>query len=222
MSNVQESKNISVIIVDDHAVVREGLMAFFGNTEDVSVTTIASTAQEAVLAASEHTPDVILLDLLLPDQPAVQTIEKIKAVSPETKVVVLTSHEGNEYIAEVLKAGALSYVLKDINPGDLIAVVRKAAAGESILNARLAQSLEADFASGRRSLHDSLTEREREVLHCIARGMTNGEMTEHLHISGTTVKTHVSSILGKLYISDRTKLAVYAWENGLIGKSNSF
>lgn len=221
MRNLQGPKNISVIIVDDHAVVREGLMAFFGNTKDIRVIATASTAREAVLVASEHMPEVILLDLLLPDQPAVQTIEKIKTVSPETNVVVLTSHEGNEYIAEVLKAGALSYVLKDINPEDLIAVVRKAAAGESILNARLAQSLVDDFPSENRSLHDSLTEREREVLHCIAKGMTNGEMTEHLHISSTTVKSHVSSILGKLYISDRTKLAVYAWENGLIGKSKN-
>ncbi len=216
---MNDQDTITVVITDDHAIVRKGLLAFFATTQDIRIVATAATGQEAVAAAKTHTPQVMLLDMFLPDQPAVQTIEQIKAVSPNSQIVILTSHEGNEYIADILKAGALSYILKDISPEDLINVVKQAASGKSILNARLAQEFMKDLNSESSDLYNSLTERERGVLHLIAKGMTNGEIADSLCISETTVKSHVSNILGKLYLADRTKVAVYAWENGLIRRS---
>lgn len=215
---MQDKTDITLLIVDDHAVVRKGLVAFFAITDDIRIVATAASGQEAVTKAKEHAPFVILLDLFLPDQPAVRTIGQIKAVSPKSQIIILTSHEGDEHIAETLKAGALSYALKDISPEDLIVAVRKAAIGESILDARLACEFMGNFDSESAVLHDNLTERERDILHLIAKGMTNGEIASHLCISETTVKSHVSNILGKLYLADRTKVAVYAWEKGLIGK----
>lgn len=207
---------ISVVIADDHAVVRKGLTAFFESAGDIQVRAAASTAAEAVAAAERVRPDVVLLDLLLPDQGAAETVGQIRAVSPESRIVILTSHVGGEFVADVLRAGALSYILKDIDPDDLIAAIRKAAANEAIISERLAQMLVDGFGEESLELHDRLTEREREVLKLIARGLTNGEIAATLFISETTVKSHVSSILSKLYLTDRTKLAVYAWEKGLM------
>lgn len=207
---------ISVVIADDHAVVRKGLAAFFESASDIQVRAVASTAAEAIAAVGRVCPDVVLLDLFLPDQGAVATIEQIRTVSPESHIVILTSHEGGEFVADVLRAGALSYILKDINPDDLIAAIRKAATGEGIMSERLAQVLVDEFGEESRELYARLTEREREVLKLIAKGLTNGEIAAAIFISETTVKSHVSSILSKLYLTDRTKLAVYAWEKGLM------
>lgn len=207
---------ISVLIADDHAVVLKGLTAFFETAADLHVAATASTAAEAVSAAGSVRPDVVLLDLLLPDQDAVTTVNQIRKASPKSRIIILTSHEGNEYISDVLEAGALSYILKDINPDDLIDAIRKTAQNQKVLNERLAQFLVDDFKGESRELHDRLTDREREVLLQIAKGMTNGEIAAKLFISETTVKSHVSSILSKLYLTDRTKLAVYAWEKGLV------
>ena len=218
MQDLQDEAAISLLIVDDHAVVRKGLVAFFAITDDIRIIATAASGQEAVAKAKEHKPRVILLDLFLPDQPAVQTIEQIKMVSPKSQIVILTSHEGDEHVAGTLKAGALSYALKDISPEDLIIVIRKASMGESILDARLAREFVDDFDAKNAVLHDSLTERERDILNLIAKGMTNSEIAGRLFISETTVKSHVSNILGKLYLADRTKVAVYAWEKGLVGK----
>lgn len=210
------NNKIKVMIADDHAVVRKGLQTYFSITPDIDVVAIASNSTEAVKAAREYQPQVILLDLLMPEQSAVKTIEQIKAVNDHAQIVILTSHEGNEYIAEVLKAGALSYILKDIEPDELVATIRKAALGESILNARLAQTLVDECKSSSKALHDSLTERERQIVQFIAQGMTNNEIAELLFISEKTVKSHVSNILSKLYLADRTKVAVFAWKEGLI------
>lgn len=218
MSGQSGGEGITVVIADDHAVVRKGLLAFFDTTGDIRVLATAATAAEAVVAARDHRPRVVLLDLLMPDQAAVDTIRQIKAASPNSQVVILTSHEGGDYIADVLAAGALSYVLKDISPDDLITAVRKAARGQSILNTRLARFLVDGFHGENDDLYARLTEREREVLQLIAKGLTNAEIAERLYISETTVKSHVSNILSKLYLTDRTKLAVYAWENGLMKK----
>lgn len=213
---IQEGEVVTLVLADDHAVVRKGLLAFFETTGDIRVVATATNGAEAVEAVQKHEPMVVLLDLLMPDQDAVTTIGRMRETSPDSRVIILTSHEGDEYVADVLRAGALSYVLKDVGPDELIAVVRKAAKGQGILNDRLAKSLLDASKKENRQLHDRLTSREKEVLRLIATGATNIDIAGQLFISETTVKSHVSSILGKLYLSDRTKLAVYAWEQGLI------
>ena len=216
MCDPNVNKGIRIVIADDHAVVRKGLQTYFAITPDIQVVAIASNSMEVVEAIKQHKPQVVLLDLLMPEQPAVKTIEQIKAINDDVQVVVLTSHEGHEYITDVLKAGALSYILKDIEPDELVATIRKAAKGESILNARLAQTLVDGYKNNNKELHGSLTERERQVVQFIAQGMTNSEIAELLFISEKTVKSHVSNILSKLYLTDRTKVAVFVWKEGLV------
>lgn len=214
--SMPEEDVVTLVVADDHAVVRKGLLAFFEITDDIRVVATATNGAEALAAVKKNKPMVVLLDLLMPDQDAVTTIGQIREASPDSRVVILTSHEGDEYIADVLQAGALSYVLKDMGPDELIGVVRQAAKGRGILNERLAKTLLDSSKKENRQLHDRLTDREMEVLRQIATGATNTDIAGRLFISETTVKSHVSSILGKLYLSDRTKLAVYAWEQGLI------
>lgn len=222
MSESVRETVISVVLADDHAVVLRGLSAFFEMADDIQVVASVSTGAEAVAMVELHQPVVLLLDLLLPDQSAIDTISGVRAVSPETRVVILTSHKGDEYFDEVLNAGALSYILKDSSPEDLMMVVRKAALKQSVLDAHLAKAIINGCDSKGRELHSCLTEREREVTRLIARGLTNREIAATLFISETTVKSHVSSILGKLYLDGRTKLAAYAWEQGLVKNRGCF
>ena len=214
--NMSDEGTVTLVVADDHAVVRKGLLAFFETTEDIHVLATASSGAEALAVVRNTKPMVVLLDLLMPDQDAVTTVGLMLDASPDSRIVILTSHEGDEYISDVLRAGALSYVLKDMGPDELIAVIRQAAKGIGMLNERLAKTLLDSSRNENRKLYGRLTDREREVLRLIATGATNAEIARLLFISDTTVKSHVSSILGKLYLSDRTKLAVYAWEKGLV------
>jgi two-component system, NarL family, response regulator LiaR len=213
---------ITLILADDHAVVRRGLTAFLATAHDIDVVAVAANGTEAVAAVRKFAPDVVLLDLFMPDQPAIETVRQIKKVSPRSQIVVVTSHEGDDYVVPMTQAGAISYILKDTTPEDLIATVRKAAAGESTLSPRIAKALvsvvtRARAASTQESQpHDDLTEREMEVLQCIAEGLSNIHIATRLTISEKTVKSHVSNILGKLYLTDRTQAAVYAWREGIV------
>lgn len=216
------SEKITLILADDHAVVRKGLSAFLATAPDIEVLDVAVCGTEAVSAAKKHAPDVVLLDLFMPDQPAVETVRQIKKVSPRSQIVMVTSHEGDEYVVPVTQAGAISYILKDTTPEELIRAVRKAAIGESTLSPRVAKALMNIVTQARQSkaaespLHEDLTEREMEVLQCIAEGLANVDISKRLNISEKTVKSHVSNILSKLYLTDRTQAAVYAWREGLI------
>ena len=216
------TEKITLILADDHAMVRKGLTAFLATAEDVEVLAAVSCGGEAVAAAKEYAPDVVLLDLFLPDQPAVETVRQIKHVSPRSQIVMVTSHEGDEYVVPMTQAGAISYILKDTTPEDLIQAVRKAAAGESTLSPRIAKALVTIVKRARETpenqLHEDLTERELEVLHCIAAGLSNMDIATRLGISDKTVKSHVGNILGKLYLTDRTQAAVYAWREGIVKK----
>ena len=216
MSESYSQNIIDIVIADDHAVVRKGLQAFFAITDDIQVVATASNSAEVVKAAAEYQPQVVLLDLLMPEQSAVKTIEQIRAVSGDSQIIILTSHEGSEYITEVLQAGALSYILKDVEPDELVDAIRQASIGNRILNSRINQASKCYLQNAKQKLHDSLTERECQIVQYIAQGMTNGEIAESLFISEKTVKSHVSSILSKLYLSDRTKVAVFAWKEGLV------
>lgn len=216
------TRRISLILADDHEMVRRGLCAFLATATDMEVLAASSCGAEAVAAARQYTPDVVLLDLFLPDQPAVDTVRQIKQVSPRSQIVMVTSHEGDEHVLALTRAGAISYILKDTSPEDLILAVRKAAAGESMLSPRIAKALVGIVTRGRgtpESLpHQDLTDREMEVLHCIAEGLSNQDIGARLGITEKTVKSHVGNILGKLYLTDRTQAAIYAWREGIVKK----
>ena len=218
------TEKITLILADDHAMVRKGLTAFLATAQDIEVMAVATCGVEAVATAKKHAPDVVLLDLLMPDQPAVETVRQIKRVSPRSQIIMVTSHEGDEYVVPVTQAGAISYILKDTTPEDLIRAVRKAAAGESTLSPRIAKALMTVVTEARAAKtlenqpHEDLTEREMEVLQCIAEGLSNMDIAARLYISEKTVKSHVGNILSKLYLTDRTKAAVYAWREGIVKK----
>lgn len=215
------ANQITVLLVDDHAMVREGVRAFFVTQPDIAVVAEAGSGEEAVKLAAQFVPDVILMDLIMPNMDGVEATRKVKQVSPRSQIIVLTSYHEDEHVFPALKAGALSYVLKDLSAGELADAVRKAAAGEAVLHPRVAarvikelQGLRADKVNP----FTELSEREMEVLKLIADGMSNAEIAAKLVLSEKTVKGHVSNILNKLQLADRTQAAVYAWREGIVRK----
>jgi len=211
---------ITILIVDDHQVVRQGVRAFLDTQSDLSVVGEAGSGDEAIQLASQHVPDVILMDLVMPgDVDGVEATRQVKNTSPRTQVVILTSYHEDKHIFPAIRAGALSYVLKDISPADLAGVVRKAAQGEAVLHPRVAARLIQEV-QGRRGVETNpfteLSNREMEVLRLIADGMSNAKIAGQLVISEKTVKGHVSNILSKLHLADRTEAAVYAWREGIV------
>jgi NarL family two-component system response regulator LiaR len=213
-------------MVDDHDVVRKGLRFYLSAHPDIAIIGEAGDAQTAVKAVTEYIPDVVLMDLVLPlkpgteptDQGGVQATRMIRQLSPHTQVVVLTSFAKDELIFSAIKAGALSYLLKDADAETVLGAIHAASRGEAILHPRIARRLMAEVitpASGQ-DLTTTLTEREMEVLRLVAQGRTNADIAEELVITERTVKAHVSNLLGKLHLSDRTQAAVYAWRKGLM------
>lgn len=217
------SDPITVILVDDHAIVRQGVEAFLGAQPDLSVVGQAASGREALRLAADLAPDVALMDLIMPEMDGVEATRRLKQVSPRTQVIVLTSYHDDEHIFPAIRAGALSYLLKDASPAEIAGAVRKAAAGEAVLHPRVAARLVQEI-SGARSLEvnpfTELTDRELEVLQLLAQALTNAEIAERLVIGEKTVKSHVSNILGKLHLADRTQAAVYAWREGIVRKDS--
>ena len=211
---------ITVLIVDDHAVVRQGIRAFLATQPDIQVVGEAASGREAVRMVSELVPDVVLMDLVMPDMDGVEATRQIKRLSPRTQVIVLTSYHDDEHIFPAIRAGAISYLLKDVGADELADAVRKAARGEAVLHPRVAarviQELHGLPEREGGSPFADLTERELEVLRLIAEGLSNADIAERLVISEKTVKSHVSNILSKLHLADRTQAAVYAWKKGLM------
>jgi len=215
------SETISVLLVDDHAMVRQGVKAFLVTQQDISVVGEAGLGEEAVKLAEQFVPDVILMDLIMPNMDGVEATRRVKRVSPRSQVVVLTSYHEDEHIFPALKAGALSYILKDVSAEELVSAVRKAAAGEAILHPRVAARVIKELQGRREDNLNPFTElsdRELEVLKLIADGMSNAEMAAKLVLSEKTIKGHVSNILSKLHLVDRTQAAVYAWREGVVRK----
>ena len=207
---------ISVLIVDDHAVVRQGLRTFLDLQEEMEVVGEAATGVEAVEQTRRLVPDVVLMDLMMPEMSGIEAIRRIRAVSPNTKVIVLTSFGGDEQVFPSIKAGALGYLLKNVSPADLAKAIQAAHRGEPHLDPEIAKKLMDELsAKERRPVPDDLTERELAVLRLIARGMSNREIATELVISEKTAKTHVSNILSKLHLADRTRAAIYAIKAGL-------
>ena len=215
------SEQISVLLVDDHAMVRQGVKAFLITQPDLSVVGEAGSGEEAVKLAAQLIPDVILMDLIMPNMDGVEATRRVKQVSPRSQIVVLTSYHEDEHIFPALKAGALSYILKDLSAEELASAVRKAAVGEAVLHPRVAARVIKEL-QGRRAESvnpfTELSERELEVLKLIADGMSNAEMATKLVLSEKTIKGHVSNILSKLHLADRTQAAVYAWREGVVRK----
>ena len=215
------SESISVLLVDDHSMVREGVRAFLVTQPDIAVVGEAGSGEEAIKLAEQYVPDVILMDLIMPTMDGVEATRRVKQVSPRSQVVVLTSYHEDEHIFPALKAGALSYVLKDVSAQELASAVRKAAVGEAVLHPRVAARVIKELQGRREDAFNpftQLSERELEVLKLIADGMSNAEMAAKLYLSEKTIKGHVSNILSKLHLVDRTQAAVYAWREGIVRK----
>jgi NarL family two-component system response regulator LiaR len=218
------SEPITILIVDDHQMVRQGVRAFLDTQPDLSVVGEAPSGEEAVSLADQHVPDVILMDLVMPGGiDGVEATRRVKNTSPRTQVVVLTSYHEDEHIFPAIRAGAISYVLKDIGSEELGDVIRKAAQGEAVLHPRVAARLIQEVQGVRDVVPNPFTElsnREMEVLRLIADGLSNARIAEKLVISEKTVKGHVSNILSKLHLGDRTQAAVYAWREGIVRRDS--
>jgi NarL family two-component system response regulator LiaR len=213
------SEPITVLIVDDHLLVRQGVRAFLETQPDIRVLGDAGSGNEAIQLATELVPDVVLMDLVMPGMDGVEATRLLRRASPRSQVLVLTSYHQDEHIFPAIRAGALSYLLKDVSPVDLAEAVRKAARGEAVLHPRIAARVVQELHGARTEAFNpfsDLSERELEVLRLIADGMGNGEIAQRLVISEKTVKSHVSNILSKLHVADRTQAAVYAWREGVM------
>lgn len=212
---------ITVLIVDDHAVVRQGIRTFLETNPDLQVVGSAERGEEALHMAKEYLPDVALVDLVIPGMDGVEITRGIRSVSPQTQVIIFTSFHEDEQIFPAIRAGALSYLLKDARPGEIADAIRKAARGEAVLDSRVAARIVQEMRGGERdevNAFSLLSDRELDVLRLIAKGMSNQVIAENLVIGEATVRTHVSNILSKLHLVDRTQAAVYAWATGIVRK----
>jgi len=207
---------IAVLIVDDHAVVREGLRAFLQLQDGIEVAGEAGDGEEALEQALALRPDVILMDLVMPRLDGVGAMRELRERVPDSRVIVLTSFLDEERLLPAIQAGAAGYLLKNAEPAELARAIRAAHRGETIIDPTVASRLVSAIADGRRSPADqTLTRREREVLELIARGRSNKRIAFELGISEKTVKTHVGHVLAKLGVTDRTQAALVAVREGL-------
>lgn len=215
------NSTVSILIVDDHEVVRNGIRSYLETIKDFEVVGEADSGEAAVQMVSELIPDIVLLDLIMPGMDGVETTRQIKKVTPRTQVVVLTSYHEDVHIFPALKAGAISYILKDMKMEKLVDALQRAVRHEVTLHPLVAERVLENIRgddSEEPALFTELTERELDVLRLIAKGMTNSQIAETLVISENTVKGHVSNILSKLHLADRTQVAVYAWQSGIVNK----
>ncbi len=229
-SSTPGAERITVFIVDDHDVVRKGLRFYLSAHPDIAIVGEAGDAQTAIEGVTAQVPDVVLMDLVLPlrpgaqpsDQGGVQATRQICQNSPSTQVVVLTSYAQDELIFSAIKAGALSYLLKDADAQTVLHAIRAASRREAILHPRIARRLMTEVSAPGHSQDPAteLTAREMEVLQLIAQGQSNAEIAAKLVVTERTVKAHVSNLLSKLHLSDRTQAAIYAWREGLIDKKS--
>jgi len=215
----QPQPKITVLLVDDHAIVRDGVRSFLNAQPDLEVIGEAGSGLEAVSLAESLVPDVIVMDLIMPGMDGVEATWRVRKVSPRSQVIVLTSYHEDTHIFPAIKAGALSYLLKDVEPGELADAVRAAARGDAVIHPRVAtrvmQELRKD-PDREMNPYATLSEREQEVLKLIAEGLSNAAIAERLVLSEKTVKGHVSNILSKLHLADRTQAAVFAWREGIV------
>ncbi len=210
-------ETITVLIVDDHEIVRSGLRALLDTEDGIEVVGEAATGKDAVEETERLKPTVVLMDLVMPEMDGVSAIREIRSRWKDSHILVLTSFGSDSKLFPAVKAGALGYLLKDTSPRDLVKAIRRAAEGESSLNPTIARRLLREFSqeSDLVSPTEPLTDREVEVLRLIARGFSNENIAQSLFISDATVRTHVSNILSKLNLTNRTQAALYALREGL-------
>jgi DNA-binding NarL/FixJ family response regulator len=206
-----------VLVVDDHPVVRQGLRSFLDSRDGIEVVGEGSTAEEAVAEAERLTPDVVVLDLLMPGGSGLDAIARIRAVNPPApRVLVLTSFAGDDQVLPAVRAGASGYLLKDVAAADLEAAIRTLHAGGALLAPQVTAAVLDEVSRGADPRLNELTAREREVLGLLGLGLSNKDLAARLFVSEKTVKTHVSSILAKLGLTDRTQAALFAVRHGLV------
>jgi NarL family two-component system response regulator LiaR len=211
------SEEIRILAADDHAVVREGLRALIDTEPGMVLVGEAEDGAEAVRKARDLEPDVVLLDLVMPRKSGIEAIGEIKEAMPSTSILVLTSFAEDDKVFPAIKAGAHGYLLKDASPGELLQAIREVDRGEPSMHPTVARKLmlEIQRSSELPPTEEPLTEREAEVLGLLAQGLTNQEIADKLFVSERTVRTHVSNILGKLHLANRTQAALYALRKGL-------
>jgi NarL family two-component system response regulator LiaR len=212
---------IRVLIADDHAVVRQGLRTFLELQDDIEVVAEAADGQEALAAARSLAPDVALIDLVMPRLGGIEAIRRLRERCPATRILVLTSFADDDTVLPAVRAGAAGYLLKDVQPQELVGAIRTVHEGEALLAPAVATMLVEQLAAGEappQAPVEQLTPREREVLAQLARGLPNKLIARELGVSERTVKAHVSHILAKLDLIDRTQAAVYAVRHGVVGQ----
>lgn len=205
---------IKLLIVDDHEMVRLGLTSYFSILKDIEVIGEAENGADGVKMALSMTPDVILMDLVMDVMDGIEATKVILKEWPEAKILILTSFIDDEKVYPALEAGASGYLLKTSSASEIAEAIRRTYSGEEIIEEEVSKKMKEDELSGdRRNLHQDLTNREMEVLHLIADGLSNQEIADKLFITLKTVKTHVSNILSKLEVSDRTQATIYAFKH---------
>jgi NarL family two-component system response regulator LiaR len=212
---------IQVLVADDHPLVRRGIRAVIDTEPDMAVVGEAADGQEAVELARQLRPDVILMDLVMPRKGGVEAIREIRQANPEARILVVSGFDSDDLVFPAIEAGAVGYMLKDISPIELLAAVREIYEGKSALHPNIAMKLvhRLSTSTGQEPEEEPLTRRELQVLTWVAQGMTNQEIADELWISERTVGVHVSNILHKLHLENRTQAALYAVESGLIEPS---
>ncbi|MCM3739564.1 response regulator transcription factor [Oceanobacillus luteolus] len=207
---------VKVVVVDDHEVVRKGIIAYLKTEPRIEVVGQASSGNASIPIIEKEKPDVVLMDLMMEDGNGIEATKKVVKSLPNCKVIILTSFYDDEQVFPALEAGAFSYILKTSSATEIVQAILKAAEGENVIEPKVAGKMLTNFRKAEKKPHEELTERELEVLLCIGNGMTNQEISEHLFIGIKTVKTHVSNILAKLGVKDRTQAAVYVHRNQLL------
>jgi DNA-binding NarL/FixJ family response regulator len=214
---------ITVLLADDQSLIRAGLRALIDAQPDLEVVAEAGDGDEAVRLVSEHVPDVVLMDIRMPNVDGIEATRRIAAVErlASVHVVILTTFELDEYVFEALRIGASGFLVKDTEPADLLRAVRAAAAGDALLSPSVTRRLVEEFATRAKPASLSpelnlLTDREREVMGLVAAGLSNDQIAERLYVSPATAKTHVSRAMIKLNARDRAQLVVFAYETGLV------
>ena len=219
--------SVRVLIADDQALVRAGFRKLLEAESGIDVVGEAEDGASALMAARRLRPDVVLMDIRMPRMDGIEAARRMAADVPHTRVVILTTYDLDEYVYQALRAGACGFLLKDAPPDQLVAAVRLAASGDALLAPAITRRLIEEFA--RRPMPDpeltaqlgSLTEREREVLVYLARGLGNAEIARELHVGEATVKTHVANVLQKIQARDRVQAVVFAYESGFVSAGSS-
>ncbi|WP_280515484.1 response regulator transcription factor [Bacillus sp. NTK074B] len=212
---------IGVMIVDDHEMVRLGMKTYLLTEERIDFLGEAKSGNEAAQLAKLYMPDVVLMDLLMENGNGIEATKKILSFHPSCKIIILTSYYDDEKVFPAIEAGAHSYLLKTASAEEVTAAVYKAVKGESVIASKVADKMMNRFRPQEKMPHEDLTSREMDVLKCLGEGMTNQEISQELFIGIKTVKTHVSNILSKLGVADRTQAAIYANRNGILYKSET-